>query len=539
MLSEISIENFKAFGAKSHIPLAPITLIYGPNSSGKSSIIQSILLLKQTIESRNSGQILLPRLENGIVDLGSFQEMVFDHNLENTMSIRVAPKPYMSNKLFEKIGAFSLEFSFRRRTQKEEISIARISIWSNSTRSYVAHYEVSPEKPNSSKIFSMRAGAVVNSNITHCAICTYLTTEPRFWHDSFEYVRKNKKNILSHLEMMLKDIERKGPHFRKLFIFGRPDKANNSEKYWSDLINKFIDMIKTEFSIEEWAIFSAQIFKKSPIYLSGLLPSGGDPSFDVYDTLIQFDTEKRQSSILDISNIIFPNPSTIAISGAIDLSQRISEVFPLGPFRKAPARYYVFTGTSPTDVGYSGKAMPDLLLRNPKLLKRVNHWLDKLEVGYQLRVKKLGKDKDLFEMRLIDTIRGNKVDIGLTDVGYGISQILPFVVQSFARNNHIIAIEQPEVHIHPRLQADIGDMILESSRLPIGNQFIIETHSEHLILRMLRLIRDGRLKPNMLSVLFVERTKEGSKVKPIRIAEDGGLIDEWPGGFFPERLREI
>ena len=74
MLRSIQLENFKAFGQRTFIPLAPITLIFGQNSAGKSSILQSLNLLKQTRESRDVEALLLPRTENGFVDLGSFQE---------------------------------------------------------------------------------------------------------------------------------------------------------------------------------------------------------------------------------------------------------------------------------------------------------------------------------------------------------------------------------------------------------------------------------------------------------------------------------
>src|SRR3954447_18836933 len=87
MLRSIQLENFKAFGQRTLIPLAPITLIFGQNSAGKSSILQSLNLLKQTRESRDVEALLLPRTENGFADLGGFQELLFDHDLNRTLSI--------------------------------------------------------------------------------------------------------------------------------------------------------------------------------------------------------------------------------------------------------------------------------------------------------------------------------------------------------------------------------------------------------------------------------------------------------------------
>ena len=89
MLHALELENFKAFGERARIPFAPITLIFGENSAGKSTILQALYLLKQTLDSRESDAPLLSRTENGIVDLGSFQEMLFDRDLKRTLSIRV------------------------------------------------------------------------------------------------------------------------------------------------------------------------------------------------------------------------------------------------------------------------------------------------------------------------------------------------------------------------------------------------------------------------------------------------------------------
>ena len=128
--------------------------------------------------------------------------------------------------------------------------------------------------------------------------------------------------------------------------------------------------------------------------------------------------------------------------------------------------------------------------------------------------------------------------MALPDVGFGISQLLPFIVQSLATERQIISIEQPEVHVHPKLQADLGDLLAEAIQKS-KNQFIIETHSEHLILRLQRLVRNKQIKPEDVSVIYVSRGTEGAKAERLRIDEDGDFIDEWPNGFFPERLREL
>src|ERR1700722_12438451 len=121
MLKSLHLTNFKAFGERNSIPLAPITLIFGQNSAGKSSILHALSLLKQTRESRDVEALLLPRTENGFADLGSFQEMLFDHQLERLLSIRLdvaltgnQREVGMMPRFLRRATSLGLEFSFSR-----------------------------------------------------------------------------------------------------------------------------------------------------------------------------------------------------------------------------------------------------------------------------------------------------------------------------------------------------------------------------------------------------------------------------------------
>ena len=135
------------------------------------------------------------------------------------------------------------------------------------------------------------------------------------------------------------------------------------------------------------------------------------------------------------------------------------------------------------------------------------------------------------------------------DVGIGISQVLPVLVMAYGSQGKILAMEQPEIHLHPALQAELGDVFIESALGERKNTFILETHSEHLILRLLRRIREtseGQLptgmtpvRPQDIGVLYVLPGKDGSVISEIPVRTDGEFITDWPDGFFPERGEEI
>jgi hypothetical protein len=168
-------------------------------------------------------------------------------------------------------------------------------------------------------------------------------------------------------------------------------------------------------------------------------------------------------------------------------------------------------------------------------------------------LKERGLDKDLLpgdghlQLRLHDPKRD--VWVALQDVGVGTSQVLPIILESLAQTNKLIAIEQPELHLHPALQAELGDVFIESALGENKNTFLLETHSEHLLLRIMKRMRqtaEGKLpegvppvRPEDVALLFVSPGPEGSVVQDIGLNERGELIKAWPGGFFEEGFNEM
>jgi len=141
------------------------------------------------------------------------------------------------------------------------------------------------------------------------------------------------------------------------------------------------------------------------------------------------------------------------------------------------------------------------------------------------------------------------INVSPADVGFGVSQIMPIIVQTVSAQNKMILIEQPEIHLHPKLQAEMADLFISSAKGPDKNTFVLETHSEHLMLRILRRIRettggghkdDGlAITTDDVSVLYVQSGEDGSQVTQIPVTSDGRFEIPWPEGFFAERAKEL
>ncbi len=153
---------------------------------------------------------------------------------------------------------------------------------------------------------------------------------------------------------------------------------------------------------------------------------------------------------------------------------------------------------------------------------------------------------DLHKVLFVD--KRTKKAVQASNLGLGFSQMLPLVISAFACENQLIAIEQPELHLHPALQTEVADLFIQSAK-ERGNRFLLETHSEHLILRVMRRIRETTrnslpngahpIKPEDVAVLYVQPGENGSTVQELRIDDQGRFLDNWPQGFFEERLDEM
>jgi len=547
MLKAIELENFKAFGERNRIEFAPITLIFGENSAGKSSILQALNLLKQTRQSREHGALLLPRTEGGIVELGGFQELLFDHDLRRELSIRIdmVPDQFSKRRSTESFTEqptgrefLGFEVAFARPSEDAEIELRGLTLHASASSGRAAEFKPTELEPGQYRPFVHEPSAMTRSHRptraseVQAARCTWLTDDRDFWSDIYARSKRRSEKIVDELQQLRTDAHES---VRQGSLF---EEVEGEKRGWLAEVDEAISFYESDFTIAAFIKRMLQAELQTVIGLDGFMPLGlrqrQRERLPELETFRRFGPSRlrMRDSTLDLSGF--------AVDCGRTLDDALQNLYPMGPYRRAPQRWYIFTGTSPQDVGYSGDLLPDLLYRRPELVQETNGWLEKLEIGYHIKVQSVGvRSRDLFEVRLIDKRRGRQVDVALSDVGFGVSQILPFIVQSLAGERQTITIEQPEVHIHPRLQADLGDLLAATIQAPRLHRFIIETHSEHLVLRMQRLVRDGRLQPDDVSIIYVSRGLDGSRAQRLRLDGSGDFIDDWPGGFFPERLREL
>jgi hypothetical protein len=258
----------------------------------------------------------------------------------------------------------------------------------------------------------------------------------------------------------------------------------------------------------------------------------------------------------------------------------------VGPLREIPSRKYR-PKLSPDESRWAqGLAAWDLLYTDPsgKLLDEVNAWLggeERLQTGYSLEKFKFKEvsvpgrfhqlfergisDDDLGELQELYAMLSSRSEIALrdfgkgiivapSDVGVGISQMIPVIVACLRDQQGILVIEQPELHVHPAIQVGLGDLFIRAIQptqgdLHRGRSLLIETHSEHVMLRLLRRIREtsqnelppgvAGLVPQNLSVIYVEDSDKGVRFSALGIDNEGEFIDRWPKGFFEERAEEL
>lgn len=213
----------------------------------------------------------------------------------------------------------------------------------------------------------------------------------------------------------------------------------------------------------------------------------------------------------------------------------------IGPFRTQPERDYIFKGSTPKSTGYGGELAPHILgidsYLDRSLIEIVGNWYKQNLGGWQLEIENVGSK---FQVVLVSPDNPN-VKVNLRDVGHGMSQVLPIIVRSAIGEigiENLMIVEQPELHLHPAAHGGLAELIV-TAIMEEGSNWIIETHSELFILRIRRLIAEGKIALSDVIIYLVEdEERPGSVLKEITIDENGEVSD-WPRGVFSEDYEEM
>ncbi len=171
----------------------------------------------------------------------------------------------------------------------------------------------------------------------------------------------------------------------------------------------------------------------------------------------------------------------------------------------------------------------------------IGAWLSELGLISSFDLDMLDERQTLYRMNV--RLRSGAPQVLLTDVGFGVSQVLPVLVMlAYAQDGDTLVLEQPEIHLHPAVQSGLADIILETA-LTRNVQIILESHSEHLLMRLQRRIaeeefgRNLRVKPSDVSLYFAKQTPKGSHLERLEIDLFGNIVN-WPAEFFGDPLAD-
>ena len=229
----------------------------------------------------------------------------------------------------------------------------------------------------------------------------------------------------------------------------------------------------------------------------------------------------------------------------------LDRIFYLGPLREYPQREYRWSGASPVDVGPRGEHSVDAILAAPSRNEKMNleprtklktfqemiaYWLQELDLIHSFEIREIAAGSNLYHARV--QANASSPETMLTDVGFGVSQVLPvLVLLYYVPEGSIILMEQPEIHLHPSVQSGLADVMLAvAGRRNI--QIIVESHSEHLLRRFQRRAAEGTADSSDLKLYFVSNDSGVAKLNDLALNEFGE-IENWPVQFFGDEVGEI
>lgn len=499
-------------------------------------MIQFLLLLKQTLESRFRE---IPLIFNGnFVNLESFRNTVYGKTVSNCIELTMdltSLESYFNIKFNNSLDLLyvnkfeiserrpisrrlhaTLETSYLRRRAVPLISDQEPFKYTVKFQKKKNRYDVKSTNKYHNLILNLVYDDKHNKeNQLRRFVSAFKKFNRYYFRYIFYRLRESISPKLLELYPELKKINFhmfKSSDFRKV-VEVISDLSNNE-------IAKIVESIKERFSHPSYSFkfFLPRIYQPSE---QKNIKVKKTTKFDKVDLWLSIITTSLDYVIEDFNFKVNQLETVLVLS--------LNKMFIIGPLREDPRRIYIAPEYVSTDVGQRGEYAVQIYSRMTDDQKRqVQKWLQKLELAKEVKAEKVA-GRTLRELVLKEF--NSNLDVNIADIGFGVSQIFPLIVQTIASiNNSIIISEQPEIHLNPKVQLELAEFFVEFHK---DKKFIIETHSEHIINRLQRKVAQGKLKPENIGIFYFSIDEEGTKVQEIEIGEEG-LLENWPSRFFED-----
>jgi len=527
IISAITIENFKSIKEPVRIELKPITLLFGSNSVGKSTIIQALHYTRAVIKHRDFNA---DRTETGgdSIRLGGFHNLVHNHDLKKAIRLKFELNlpDYLNYDLFEDtettiediLSEFPEEVGrikeyFELKIKEGEVPWVKISIRQDSIEGepYVAEQSIGFGDEEFILLTAEPDNIAIRLSIDHplFPVIDGSSLAALFLSETGEEEQDDKGKTLSATHFLQKlpseriRLNVDGTHLKRLYEKDLWDAYNKFESILNVAWQSIVDALKID--LDDFRYIGPLRVTPDADFIPNLKydPSRWANGVAAWDSLVQGDWDIEIVNLW-LSDQFFKTGYTIN-------REQLKEIDTEGDLYKK-------------------------IIEGPGTREDLAEQLQQLPVKVRVSIQK----------------ENTGIIHHATDIGVGISQLVPIIPLALGGgwdHEGVIAIEQPELHIHPAMQVVLGDLFIEGLdyevNMPGRKRFLLETHSEHLLLRLLRRIRGPRkdslvkLRPDDLGIYFLESSAAGVKATHLRVDQDGEFQDEWPVGFFEEREEEL
>ena len=496
-MDKIRIKNLKSIVDSGEISIKPITVFVGQNSSGKSSLIRCFPLFKQSAESKILGTVLW---SGKYVDYGSFDESV-NHEVNST-----TPK--------EISFSFSFRISPHRRSYLPDDSSVKLTI-------NVAGDEYS--KSSYTDIFYEIFGNSISMRTnTDLKILIFRINGVDFTKQAAEFYRAYKIYTIIPV----------------LFRSGRTTLLY--DQHYAALAKEVAQHVHHRTSDSRIRRIAQSLRFSDDESIKRMLSSKALVGDFAASKMSALSTDDQKFK--DIKNqIIFQNIEKIMDEVADNFRAHFISTRYITPLRAAADRYYRIQNTSIEELDPNGNNLAMFLhAKKESEIEEINLWL-KDQIGFTIEIVGSHGHASIF---IIDNNSKNRTNIA--DTGFGISQILPVLIQVWqqSKSGNIrvtqiktptsIIIEQPELHLHPKMQSRVGEVFCRAINVArskdIDLRIIIETHSKEIIEAIGRSIENRIIDKDDAAIYILEKNSNSNVTKSS--FDDGGFLVQWPYGFF-------